>query len=103
MTQALTVVVTSSTRRPGGAVARGLVVEVANFATTADVAARRTVERLPELMRGLIEQLGAARPDPTAQLTGLRTQSDVARLVTAIPLFKESVYALIGERQARET
>src|SRR5258708_9183345 len=70
-------------------------VEAAISATTTDVVARRTNERLPKLMRGLIEQLRAARPDQTAQVTGLRTQYDVAPLVTAIRLLKESVYTLI--------
>jgi PAS domain S-box-containing protein len=78
-------------------------VAAAVSATTTEVAARRTIERLPELMRGLIEQLRAVRADQTAQLTGLRIQYDVAPLVTAIRLLKEAVYALIDERQVPAT
>ncbi|MCU1278538.1 MAG: multi-sensor signal transduction histidine kinase [bacterium] len=78
-------------------------IEAAVSASTTEVAARRTMERLPELMRGLIEQLRASRPDHTAQLTGLRIRYDVAPLVTATRLLKESIYALIDERQVPAT
>jgi PAS domain S-box-containing protein len=78
-------------------------VEAAISATNTDVVARRTNERLPELMRGLIEQLRGARPDGKAQLTGLRIQVDVAPLAIAIRLLKESVHALIDERQVPAT
>ena len=78
-------------------------VEAAVSATATQGAARRTIERLSDLMRGLIAQLRAARSDRTAHLTGLGIQFDVAPLVAAIRLLKEAVYALIDERQVPVT
>jgi PAS domain S-box-containing protein len=78
-------------------------VEAAIPATQTEAAARRTVDRLPELMRGLIDQLRAGQPDRTTQLTGLPIQHDLAPFVTATRLLKESVYALIDERQIAAT
>jgi PAS domain S-box-containing protein len=69
----------------------------------AGVEAAMPVGRLPELMRGLIDQLRADRPDRTSQLTGLPLQSYVAPFVAATRLLKEAVYELIEERQIAAT
>ncbi|HZS39989.1 MAG TPA: ATP-binding protein [Polyangia bacterium] len=78
-------------------------VEAAVTAAPTDAAAHRTVDRLRALVRGLIDQLRAARLDGTAQLAGLAIQYDVAPFLTAARALKESVYALIDERQLAAT
>jgi PAS domain S-box-containing protein len=64
---------------------------------------RRTVERLPRLMRDLVERLRAGRLDEPERRTDLPIQFDIAPLVTALRLLKRSIYALIDERQVPVT
>jgi PAS domain S-box-containing protein len=64
---------------------------------------RRTIERLPGLMRDLVERLRAGRLDEPEKRTDLPIQFDIAPLVTALRLLKRSIYALIDERQVPVT
>src|ERR1700733_9643052 len=64
---------------------------------------RRTIERLPGLMRDLVERLRAGRLDEPEQRTELPVQFDIAPLVTALRLLKQAIYALIDERQVPVT
>ena len=68
-------------------------VEAAMVPATSEVPLRRTIARLPELMHGLVERLRAdAR-------TSFSIRFDIVPMVTALGLLKQSVYALIDERQ----
>jgi PAS domain S-box-containing protein len=78
-------------------------VEAAMSPTATHPGSRRAIERLPELMRGLVERLRAARPDEAAKPTDVTTPFEVAPLVIALRLLKESIYALIDERQVPAT
>ena len=50
---------------------------------------RRTIERLPGLMRDLVERLRAGRLDEPERRTDLPIQFDIAPLVTALRLLGE--------------
>jgi hypothetical protein len=65
-------------------------VEAAMSPTTLAVPLRRTIERLPALMRDLVERLRAGRLDEpeTPTPTGLPIQFDVAPLVMGLRLLK---------------
>ena len=66
--------------------------------TTVALPLRRTIERLPGLMGDLVERLRAGRLDEPEQRTELPIQFDIAPLLTALRLLKQSIYALIDER-----
>ena len=69
-------------------------VEAAIASSSSDVAARRTIDRLPELMRGLIDQLRA--PGRASQFaTTLPASFDVERAVAAARLLKNAVWDAI--------
>jgi PAS domain S-box-containing protein len=67
--------------------------------TVVELPLRRTIERLPGLVRDLVERLRAGLLDGPEKQTNLPIQFDVAPLVTALRLLKQSIYALIDERQ----
>src|SRR5260370_8971099 len=67
-------------------------VEAAISATTKDVGARRTIERLPELMRGLIEQLRADTGSSHFPKT-FQSGFDIDWGVTAARLLKNAAWA----------
>ena len=72
--------------------------QAATLATATDAAGCLAVERLPALMRGLISQLRAVETDG-AEVTVPPISDDVAALVRAVRLLRESVHALIDEQQ----
>jgi PAS domain S-box-containing protein len=71
--------------------------------TAAALPLRRTIERLPGLMLDLVERLRAGRLDEPEKRTDLPIQFDIEPLVTALHLLKQSIYALIDERQVPVT
>jgi hypothetical protein len=78
-------------------------VEEAMSPTAAALPLRRTVEPLPGVMRELVERLRADRLDEPERRKDLPVQFDIAPLVTALRLLKQSIYALIDERQVAVT
>src|SRR5258705_1142089 len=78
-------------------------VEATMSPTAVALPLRRTIERLPGLMRDLVERLRAGRLGEPEQRTELPIQFDIAPLVTALRLLKQSIYALIDERQVAVT
>src|SRR5258707_6432792 len=78
-------------------------VEATMSPTAVALPLRRTIERLPGLMRDLVERLRAGRLDEPEKRTDLPIQFDVVLLVTALRLLKRSIYALIDQRQVPGT
>ena len=78
-------------------------VEATMAPTAVALPLRRTIERLPALMRDFVERLRAGRLDEPEQRTELPIQFDIAPLVTALRLLKQSIYALIDRRQVPVT
>ncbi|MCU1281565.1 MAG: multi-sensor signal transduction histidine kinase [bacterium] len=62
-----------------------------------------TMERLLDVLSGLIEQLRANQPEGRAESIGLRIQFYVRPMVMALRRLKTMVYALIDERAAPVT
>ena len=78
-------------------------VEATMSPTTVALPLRRTVERLPGLMRDLVVRLRAGRFEESERAMELPIQFDIAPLVAALRLLKESIYNLIDERQVLVT
>ena len=68
--------------------------------TTLALPLRRTIERLPALMRELVGRLRTGRLDELEQRTDLPVQFDIAPLVTALRLLKRSIYDLMRRAAA---
>jgi PAS domain S-box-containing protein len=77
-------------------------VAAAMSATTTDVVARRTIERLPELMRGLIEQLRADTGSSDLAKT-LQSGFDIDWGVNAARLLKNAVWDAIERHELPAT
>ena len=75
---------------------------IASVEKAAEQPSRRTIERLPGLMRDLVERL-RGRPGETSERTELLRQFDITPLVTALRLLKQSIYTLIDERHVPVT
>jgi hypothetical protein len=74
-------------------------VEQALSPTAVALPLRRTIERLPGLMRDLVDRLRAARSDEPSEMAIPLVELDIAPLVTALRMIKKSLHALINERQ----
>ena len=78
-------------------------VEQALSSTVKAVPRRRTLARLPALLRDLVERLRAGRFDDSQHSTAPPIEFDVLPLVTALQWLERAIYAHIDERQLHVT
>ncbi|MCU1281564.1 MAG: multi-sensor signal transduction histidine kinase, partial [bacterium] len=78
-------------------------VEETISSTTAAIPLRRTIERLPALMRDLIGRLRTGRVDERDDWAALPIELDTVPLVNALRRINESIYALIDDEHVPVT